>query len=87
MVDFIDIVKDSLPNNKYKESEDPRKIILTKSNPIRGPLSEQWLNQYKDKNMPIMCSYKIVKTNFEVWGLQTRVESWTQKVFYIYFVT
>jgi len=26
-----------------------------------------------------MCSYKIVKTKFEVWGLQTRVESYSQK--------
>lgn len=27
-----------------------------------------------------MCSYKIVKTKFEVWGFQTKVESWAQKV-------
>ena len=26
-----------------------------------------------------MCAYKIVKTKFEVWGLQTKVESWSQR--------
>ena len=27
-----------------------------------------------------MCAYKIVKAKFEVWGLQTKVEGWTQRV-------
>ncbi len=26
-----------------------------------------------------MCAYKTVRTKFEIWGLQTRVESWGQK--------
>jgi hypothetical protein len=59
IIDFIDIVKDSLPENKYKETEDPKTIILTKTNPNRGPLGEHWLKEYKEKNMPLMCSYKI----------------------------
>jgi hypothetical protein len=29
---------------------------------------------------PIMCAYKIVRVRFEVWGLQTRVEDFTQRV-------
>ncbi len=27
-----------------------------------------------------MCSYKLVKAKFEVWGLQTKVEQWTHAV-------
>ena len=30
--------------------------------------------------MPVMCSYKVVKVKFEVWGMQGKVESFTQKV-------
>lgn len=29
---------------------------------------------------PIMCSYKLVSVKFEVWGLQTRVEAFVQRV-------
>jgi hypothetical protein len=32
---------------------------------------------------PIMCAYKIVRVRFEVWGLQTRVEDFTQRVSYL----
>lgn len=78
-VDFIDIVKDSLPEHKYKESEDPRKIVVKKTNPNRGPLKEDWKTEFKQNNMPIMCSYKTVRSKFEVWGFQTKVEGWAQK--------
>lgn len=37
----------------------------------RGLLKEGW----KDTCQPIMCSYKVVKVFFEVWGLQGRVET------------
>lgn len=42
--------------------------------PDRGPLVEGWRD---DK--PIMCSYKLVHSSFEVWGLQTRVEDFIQR--------
>ena len=29
---------------------------------------------------PIMCAYKIVRVRFEVWGFQTRVEDFAQRV-------
>ena len=29
---------------------------------------------------PIMCSYKLVRVKFEVWGMQTRVEGFTHSV-------
>ena len=81
-VDFIDISNDTLPEHKYKVSEDPTLIIVNKTNPKRGPLKTDWINECKRANIPIMCSYKIVRTKFEVWGLQTRVEAWAQKVNY-----
>ena len=34
----------------------------------------------QDGSQPIMCSYKVVKVSFEVWGLQTRVEEGVHKV-------
>lgn len=34
----------------------------------------------QDYMKPIMCAYKIVRVRFEVWGLQTRVEDFTQRV-------
>lgn len=30
-----------------------------------------------------MCAYKIVRAKFEVWGFQSKVEAWTQKVIQI----
>ena len=75
-VDYIDIVKEQTPENKYKESEDPRKVTVTKTSPSRGPLSETWMS---DNKTPVMCAYKTVRTKFEIWGLQTRAESWGQK--------
>ena len=29
---------------------------------------------------PMMCSYKLVRVKFEVWGMQTRVEAYTHSV-------
>ena len=73
-VDFLDICKDHISEHKYKESEDPKKVKSKKAD--RGPLSENW----KEEIDRVMCSYKIVRTKFEVWGLQTKVEAYAQKV-------
>ena len=35
---------------------------------------------FKDFTKPIMCAYKTVRVRFEVWGFQTRVEDFTQRV-------
>ena len=73
---------DTVPDHRYKDSEDPNKIEILKTNPHRGPLQkETWKNDCIDRKIPIMCIYKIVRVKFEVWGLQTRVEGWTHKVF------
>jgi hypothetical protein len=80
VIDIIDIVNDQVPDHKYKESEDPKKVKILKTNPNRGPLKETWKQDATKENVPIMCAYKIVKAKFEVWGLQTRVEAYTQRV-------
>jgi len=68
---YQDIAYDEVPEHKYKEEEDPTKFHSKKTG--RGPLQEDW----KETSEPIMCSYKVVRVKFEVWGLQTRVESFT----------
>lgn len=73
-VDNIDIVLDQLQDKHYKPEEDP--AIFKSEKTKRGPLKENW----KETSDPIMCSYKVVRVKFEVWGLQTRVEDYVQKV-------
>ena len=55
-------------------------IKVTKTRPERGPLAETWKEDFRAKELPVMCAYKIVRTRFEVWGLQTKMESWAQRV-------
>lgn len=70
----VDIATDEVPAKHYKEQEDCTKFRSLKTN--RGPLQAGW----RETQQPIMCSYKLVKTYFEVWGLQTRIEQFTHKV-------
>jgi len=69
-VDHVDIAMEDMPEHKYKESEDPK--IFKSKKTGRGPLGPGWK---ESKDHPVMCSYKVVSVKFEVWGLQTRVES------------
>lgn len=71
---FLDIAYDEIPDRYYKSSEDLRYFASVKTG--RGPLKEGW----RDEPSPVMCSYKLVTVKFEVWGLQTRVEQFVQKV-------
>lgn len=71
-VERLDIAYDDVSPKHYKEEEDLRFFQSKKTH--RGPLVEGW----QDTFTPIMCSYKIVKASFEVWGLQTRVEDFLQ---------
>ncbi|XP_059479824.1 cytoplasmic phosphatidylinositol transfer protein 1 [Neocloeon triangulifer] len=72
-VEFIDIAFDEVVPRHYKEEEDPKLFKSKKTG--RGVLVEGW----KEDTQPIMCSYKLVRASFEVWGLQTRVEDWILK--------
>ncbi|CAD5125676.1 DgyrCDS13878 [Dimorphilus gyrociliatus] len=67
----IDIVHDQYPDKHYKKEEDPKNFQSKKTN--RGPISEK---NWRETHQPIMCSYKVVKVFFEVWGFQTRVEQY-----------
>lgn len=76
VVEHLDIAYDELSPKHYKEEEDLRFFQSKKTH--RGPLVEGWRNNCN----PIMCSYKVVKASFEVWGLQTRVEEFLHSVSY-----
>lgn len=58
----------------YKKEEDPKIFASTKTG--RGPFAKDWQKAAK----PLMCIYKIASVEFKVWGLQTKVEQWLQKV-------
>lgn len=69
----LDIAYDELPEKYYKEEEDCRHFTSSKTG--RGPLTEGW----RDDTSPIMCSYKLVKVTFDVWGLRDKVQHYIQR--------
>lgn len=68
-MDYIDIAHDPIDPRYYKIQEDPTyfKSKLTG----RGPLKEKW----EQTSQPIMCCYKLVSVNFNLWGLRTKMEN------------
>ncbi|KAI6187910.1 Protein retinal degeneration B [Aphelenchoides besseyi] len=44
----------------------------------RGPLSNNWIEEYTKNRKPLMCAYKLCRVEFRYWGMQTRVERWIQ---------
>lgn len=70
--DFIDIVKDPVPPSEYKTEEDPKLFHSIKTQ--RGPLSDNWIEEYKQQVFPIMCAYKLCKVEFRYWGMQSKIE-------------
>ncbi|XP_049587810.1 cytoplasmic phosphatidylinositol transfer protein 1b [Syngnathus scovelli] len=72
-VSFLDILSDPIPEKHYKESEDLSHWQSSKTK--RGPLKEGW----REEHQPIMCSYKRVRCNFEVYGLQTKTEDFLHR--------
>nr|XP_034345068.1 membrane-associated phosphatidylinositol transfer protein 2 isoform X3 [Arvicanthis niloticus] len=72
ITDIIDIVKDPVPPNEYKTEEDPKLFQSVKTR--RGPLSENWIQEYKKRLLPIMCAYKLCKVEFRYWGMQSKIE-------------
>ncbi|XP_058512913.1 membrane-associated phosphatidylinositol transfer protein 2 isoform X2 [Ochotona princeps] len=71
-IDFIDIVKDPVPPNEYKTEEDPKLFQSAKTQ--RGPLSDNWIEEYKKQVFPLMCAYKLCKVEFRYWGMQSKIE-------------
>ncbi|KAJ1374145.1 LNS2 (Lipin/Ned1/Smp2) [Parelaphostrongylus tenuis] len=74
IVDVMDFVKDPLPSNDYCAEEDPKIFHSQKTN--RGPLSDDWVEEFVKAGKPIMCAYKICRVEFRYWGMQTRAEQW-----------
>lgn len=66
----LDIAYDEVAEKYYKKEEDLTTFKSKKTE--RGPLQEGW--RLTDK--PIMCSYKLVNVEFNIWGLGHRVESY-----------
>lgn len=71
-IDIIDIVKDPVPPSEYKIEEDPKLFQSIKTH--RGPLSDNWIQEYKKRLLPIMCAYKLCKVEFRYWGMQSKIE-------------
>jgi len=71
-VDFIDIAAEKLDKTEYKAEEDPALVKSEKAE--RGPLVDNW----KEKQ-PVMCCYKLVTVEFNMFGFQGKVESFLHK--------
>ena len=62
-----------MSSSDYLEEEDP---LLYKSKKTgRGPMKENWLEQYKADKPPsdVMCAYKLIKVEFRYWGMQVSI--------------
>lgn len=68
----IDIAKDPIPSNDYKEEEDPTKFLSKKTG--RGMLAPNW----KDTTEHYMCAYKLCSVEFKWFGLSGKVEKFIQ---------
>lgn len=65
----LDLVNDKVADKHYKAEEDPAKFESAKTG--RGKLRGDW----KSSADPLMCSYKLVLVQFNLWGLQYKVEN------------
>ena len=82
------MVKDQTPGVDYIKEEDPKIFVSEKTG--RGPLSENWLNEYweecQGKSMPtskgksVMCAYKLCRVEFRYWGVQSKLEKFIDDV-------
>lgn len=64
---WIDIAGDVVPDNH--PSLEPSTFQSVKTG--RGKLKGEWWKECK----PVMCAYKLVTIKFQVFGLQTRIET------------
>lgn len=68
---YVDIANDPMEADVL-EAQDPKKFQSLVTG--RGPLASDW----KTTTSSLMTCYKLVKVQFHMFGLQTRVESWIQ---------
>ncbi len=71
---MVDIVNDAVADHHYKETEDLTKFTSKVTG--RGPLSSDWLENCD----PVMCSYKSVEVNLDLYVFQTKLEEFIHKV-------
>lgn len=79
-IDIIDIVKEC-PSEFKSEEDDPRLYKSKKTQ--RGPLPEDWVEQYWNNGQPIhpiMCAYKLCKVEFKYWGMQSKIEKFIHDI-------
>ncbi|KHJ95597.1 DDHD domain protein [Oesophagostomum dentatum] len=74
IVDVMDFVKDPIASHDYCPEEDPKLYHSQKTG--RGPLTENWVQEFVKAGKPVMCAYKMCKVEFRYWGMQTRAERW-----------
>eukprot|EP00051_Salpingoeca_urceolata_P006015 m.79938 g.79938 ORF g.79938 m.79938 type:complete len:266 (-) comp14645_c0_seq1:52-849(-) len=67
-VENIDIVAPLANKKDYRAEYDPTKVRSEKTG--RGPLALGW----QETSEPVMTAYKLIRTNFKWFGLQSRVE-------------
>uniref|UniRef100_A0A1I7XSK6 DDHD domain-containing protein n=1 Tax=Heterorhabditis bacteriophora TaxID=37862 RepID=A0A1I7XSK6_HETBA len=51
--------------------EDPKLYRSIKTG--RGPLTEDWVEEYVKAGKPVMCAYKMCRVEFRYWGMQVRL--------------
>uniref|UniRef100_A0A3Q3VWR7 Phosphatidylinositol transfer protein alpha isoform n=1 Tax=Mola mola TaxID=94237 RepID=A0A3Q3VWR7_MOLML len=76
----IDIGDNSaIAEKDYKEEYDPTLFKSQKTG--RGPLKGDWKKELTNNpSCPHMCAYKLVTVEFKMFGLQTMVENFIQKM-------
>ncbi|XP_077397652.1 phosphatidylinositol transfer protein beta isoform-like [Festucalex cinctus] len=76
----IDIADRNAMNAKdYKADQDP--AIFKSEKTGRGPLGPEWKEKLRnDPSCPHMCAYKLVTVHFKWRGLQTKMETFIQKM-------
>ncbi|KAL8576133.1 hypothetical protein ACOMHN_001483 [Nucella lapillus] len=74
-IDIIDIVRDPISSNDYRQEEDPK--LFRSSKTSRGPLEDGWKEEYLPSvrgDKPVMTAYKVCRVEFKYWGMQTKIE-------------
>ena len=75
---YIDFVNDSIPSSTYDAKSDPKKVYFELDRLSRSPLGEDWLKDLKKAQVPIMCCYRVVKSNFSIRMIQGAAEKLIQ---------
>lgn len=85
---YIDFVNDPIPSRDYDAKIDPGKVHFESDRTSRSPLGKNWLKDIEKMQVPVMCCYKVVKSNFNYRLIQGQIEkliqSYSQRIFLIF---